>query len=71
MVSALPYPKLEINIFIFIPMSSRANIMVMLLRTWKLCENFGRLHYVPLNKKIFDTISVKIRHEAGDLVTFE
>ena len=27
----LPYPKLEINIFTFIPMSSRVNIMVMLL----------------------------------------
>ena len=27
----LPYPKLEINIFTFIPISSRVNIMVMLL----------------------------------------
>ena len=30
-VSPLPYPKLEINIFTFIPISSRVNIMVMLL----------------------------------------
>ena len=30
-VSPLPYPKLEINIFMFIPISSRVNIMVMLL----------------------------------------
>ena len=27
--------------------------------------------YVPLNKKIFDTISIKIRDEAGDLFAFE
>ena len=30
-VSPLPYPKLEINIFMFIPISSRPHIMVMLL----------------------------------------
>ena len=30
-VSPLPYPKLEINIFTFIQISSRLNIMVMLL----------------------------------------
>ena len=30
-VSPLPYLKLEINIFTFIPISSRVNIMVMLL----------------------------------------
>ena len=43
-VSPLPYPKLEINIFTFIQIASRANIMVMLLfpffgkgRTWELC----------------------------------
>ena len=30
-VSLLPYPKLEVNIFMFIRISSRANIMVMLL----------------------------------------
>ena len=34
-------------------------------------KNFKRLHYVPLNKKIFDTISINIRDEAGDLVAFE
>ena len=34
-------------------------------------ENFERPHYVPLNKKIFDTISINIRDEAGDLVAFE
>ena len=28
-------------------------------------------HYVPLNKKIFDTISINIGDEAGDLVAFE
>ena len=31
-------------------------------------KNFERPHYVPLNKKIFDT---NIRDEAGDLVAFE
>ena len=30
-VSSLPYPKLEINVFMFIQISSRTNIMVMLL----------------------------------------
>ena len=30
-VSPLPYPKLEINTFTFIQISSRANVMVMLL----------------------------------------
>ena len=34
-------------------------------------KNFERPHYVPLNKKIFDTISINIRDEAGDLVAFE
>ena len=34
-------------------------------------KNFERPHCVPLNKKIFDTISINIRDEAGDLVTFE
>ena len=34
-------------------------------------ENFGRPHYVHLNKKIFDTISINIRNKAGDLVAFE
>ena len=34
-------------------------------------KNFERPHYVPLNKKIFDTISINIRDEAGDLVPFE
>ena len=34
-------------------------------------KNFKRPHYVPLNKKIFDTISINIRDEAGDLVAFE
>ena len=31
-------------------------------------KNLERPHYVPLNKKIFDTISVNIRDEAGNLV---
>ena len=34
-------------------------------------KNFERLHYVSLNKKIFDTISINIRDEAGDLIAFE
>ena len=34
-------------------------------------KNFERPYYVPLNKKIFDTISINIRDEAGDLVAFE
>ena len=34
-------------------------------------KNFERPHYVPLNKKIFDAISINIRDEAGDLVAFE
>ena len=34
-------------------------------------KNFERPHYVPLNKKIVDTISINIRDEAGDLVAFE
>ena len=34
-------------------------------------KNFERPHYVPQNKKSFDTISINIRDEAGDLVAFE
>ena len=34
-------------------------------------KNFEGPHYVPLNKKFFDTISINIRDEAGDLVAFE
>ena len=34
-------------------------------------KNFERPHYVPLHKKIFDTISMNIRDEARDLVAFE
>ena len=34
-------------------------------------KNFERPHYVSLNKKIFDTISINIRDEAGDLVAFK
>ena len=34
-------------------------------------KNFERPHYVLLNKKIFDTISIDIRDEVGDLVAFE
>ena len=33
-------------------------------------KNFERPHYVPLNK-FFDTVSINIRDEAGDLVAFE
>ena len=34
-------------------------------------KTFERPHNVPLTKKIFDTISINIRDEAGDLVAFE
>ena len=34
-------------------------------------KNFERPHYVPLNKRIFDKISINIRDKAGDLVAFE
>ena len=34
-------------------------------------KNFERPHYVSLNKKFFDTISINIRDKAGDLVAFE
>ena len=34
-------------------------------------KNFERPHYVLLNKRIFDTISINIKDEAGDLVAFE
>ena len=33
-------------------------------------KNFERPHYVPRNKKIFDTISINIKDETGDLVAF-
>ena len=48
-----------------------------LLRTVKrkhgsyVSKNFRRPHYVPLNKKIFDTIGINIRDEVGDIVAFE
>ena len=78
-VSPLPYPKLEINIFTFIPISSNGDVVVPVLHTVTVkgehgsyvSKNFERPHYVPLNKKIFDTISINIRDEAGDLVAFE
>ena len=53
------------------------DFVVPVLRTGKgehgryVSKNFERPHYVPLNKKIFDTISINIRDEAGDLVAFE
>ena len=34
-------------------------------------KNFERPQYVSLSKKIFDTISINVRDEAGDLVAFE
>ena len=34
-------------------------------------RNFKRPHYFPLNKKIFDTISMNIRDKVGYLVAFE
>ena len=34
-------------------------------------KNFERPHYIPPNKKIFDTISMNIGGEAGYLVAFE
>ena len=55
------------------------DVIVPVLRTVKVkgehgnyvSKNFEKPHYVPLNKKIFDTISINIRDEAGDLVAFE
>ena len=81
-VSPLPYSKLEINIFTFIPISSKVyhgDVVVPVLHTVTVkgehgsyvSKNFERPHYVPLNKKIFDTIGINIRDEAGDLVAFE
>ena len=81
-VSPLPYPKLEINIFTFIQISKsqyHGEVVVPVLRTVTVkgehgsyvSKNFERPHYVPLNKKIFDTISLNIRDEAGDLFAFE
>ena len=34
-------------------------------------KDFKSPHYVPLNKKIFGTIGITIRDEAGHLVAFE
>ena len=56
-----------------------SNVVVPILRTVTVkgkhgtyvSKNFERPHYVPLNKRIFDTISINIRDEAGDLVAFE
>ena len=55
------------------------DVVVLILRTVTVkgehgsyvSKNFERPYYVPLNKKIFDTISINIRDEAGDLVAFE
>ena len=55
------------------------DVVVLVLRTVTVKEeygsyvskNFKRPHHVPFNKKIFDTISINIRDEAGDLVAFE
>ena len=80
-VSPLPNPKLEINIFTLILILSRGqyngDVVVPLLRTVIIkgehgsyvSKKFERPHYVPL--KIFDTISINTRDEAGDLVAFE
>ena len=82
-VSPLSYPKLEINIFTFytdiIKSQYHADVVVPVLRTVTVkgehgsyvSKNFERPHHVPLNKKIFDTIGINIRDEAGDLVAFE
>ena len=76
----LALPETGNQYFTFIRISSRVNIMVMLfVRTVTVkgehenyvSKNFERPHYVSLNKKIFDTISIDIRDEAGDLVAFE
>ena len=81
-VSFLPYLKLEISIFTFIRISSRydnGDVVVPNLHTGTVkgehrnyvSKNFERPHYVSLNKKVFDMISINIRDEAGDLVAFE
>ena len=79
----MPYPKLEVNIFYVYPDIIKGqyhgDVVVPVLRTVTVkgehgsyvSKNFERPHYVPLNKKIFDTISINIRDEAGDLVAFE
>ena len=59
--------------------NGRSDVVVPVLRTVTVkgehgsyvSKNFERPHYVPVNKKIFDTISINIREEAGDLVAFE
>ena len=55
------------------------NVLVPVLRTVTVkgehgsyvSNNFERPHYVPLNQKNVDMISVNIRDKAGDLVAFE
>ena len=34
-------------------------------------RDFERPHYVPLNKKVFDTININMKDEAGELVAFQ
>ena len=82
-VSPLPYLKLEIIIFTFytdiIKSQYHGDVVVPVLRTVTVkgkhgsyvSKNFERPHYVPLNKKMFDTISINIRDEAGDLIAFK
>ena len=81
-VLLLPYPKLEINIFTYtdiIKGQYHGDVVVPVLRTVTVkgkhgsyvSKNFERPHYVPLNKKIFDTVGINIRDEAGYLVAFE
>ena len=79
----MPYPKLEINIFYvytdIIETQCHGDVVVPVLRTITVkgehgsyvSKNFERPLYVPLNKKIFDTIGINIRDEAGDLVAFQ
>ena len=71
------------NIFMFntdiIKSQYRGDVVVPVLRTVTvngehgsyISKNFKRPHYVPLNKKMFGTISINIKDEAADLVAFE
>ena len=82
-VSPLPYLNLEINIFYvytdIIKSQYHGDVVIPVRHTVTVkgehrsyvSKNFKRPHYIPLNKKIFDTISVNRRDEAGYLVAFE
>ena len=78
-VSPFPYPKLEINIFFvytdMIKSQYHGYVVVPVLRTVTVKGEHGSCvskNFESLSEqKIFDTISINIRDEAGDLVAFE